>query len=376
MTTTDQQRPTLCILTNVLSPYRVPVYQYICEAFQTNVLLSGNEDNRRWGAGSTPGLAVKFVWGLTRKRVIRSNDGLVVDLKYTHFNPGYLFELIRTRPDAVISTEMGFRSLCALFYCYVFRRPVWLWWGGTLHTERNVSRHKRVLRKVFARLVPRWISYGDSSTRYLNSIGIPDGKVLQIQNCVDDSLFRSEGPTADLTVTGPRALFVGQLIDRKGIFQLLESLSSISQDGQACSLVIVGDGPLRDAVLDRARNLGIQLLHIPKCPNSEMPRIYRACDFLVFPTLEDVWGLVVNEAILCGIPVLSSVYAGCTGEIVPKANWFDPLDKNSFTEALTRAVRGELALSDRTCVIPTKAVADRIANDVRAHLRLSAMHDE
>lgn len=370
----SQRSPKLCLLTNILSPYRAPVYRRIGEVFETILLLSGTEDNRNWGDQSaTTGLAVKHVWGFTRKRVIRDPKGLVSDLKYTHINPGYLLELLRNMPDAVISTEMGFRSLCALLYGMVFRKPVWVWWGGTLHTERNVAAHKRLLRRVFARIVPRWISYGKTSTAYLRSIGISDGNILEIQNCVDDSLFRCDGPVADLAVTGPKALFVGQLIDRKGIFHLLDSLGSLIRAGSPpCSLVIVGDGPERQAVLSRAHDLGIEILHIPKCPNQDMPAIYRACDFLVFPTLEDVWGLVVNEAILCGLAVLSSVYAGCTAEIVPPSNRFDPLDTDSFTNALRRAIGGELAPPDSSCLLATGAVAMRIAEDVKAHAQIKS----
>ncbi len=60
-----------------------------------------------------------------------------MDFRYTHINPGFIWDLICLHPDAVISTEMGFRSICALIYGFVFRRQVWIWWGGTQHTERN-----------------------------------------------------------------------------------------------------------------------------------------------------------------------------------------------------------------------------------------------
>ncbi len=57
-----------------------------------------------------------------------------------------------------------------------------------------------------------------------------------------------------------------------------------------------------------------------------MPAVYRSGDILVFPTLEDVWGLVVNEALWSGCPPWSSVYAGCAKELVPMNSIFDPLD--------------------------------------------------
>ena len=61
-----------------------------------------------------------------------------------------------------------------------------------------------------------------------------------------------------------------------------------------------------------------------------MPATYRSADVLIFPTLEDVWGLVANEAELCGLPVLCSKYAGCAKEIFTAESIFDPMDTSDF----------------------------------------------
>jgi glycosyltransferase involved in cell wall biosynthesis len=73
-----------------------------------------------------------------------------------------------------------------------------------------------------------------------------------------------------------------------------------------------------------------------------MPSVYRAADAFIFPTLEDVWGLVANEAILCGIPVLCSKYAGCSHELFEEASLFDPEDADEFVAKLRLAISGQL----------------------------------
>jgi glycosyltransferase involved in cell wall biosynthesis len=95
-----------------------------------------------------------------------------------------------------------------------------------------------------------------------------------------------------------------------------------------------------------------------------LPSIYRSADCLVFPTLEDAWGLVVNEAIWAGLPVAASIYAGCTAEIVPPGNRFDPLDPRQFLDILRRAVDGDLARTDMTVMKTGRDVAGMIIRDI------------
>jgi glycosyltransferase involved in cell wall biosynthesis len=80
----------------------------------------------------------------------------------------------------------------------------------------------------------------------------------------------------------------------------------------------------------------------------ELSLIYRSADAFIFPTMEDIWGLVVNEAILSGLPVLCSRYAGCAPELLDEENIFDPLSTDSWDEVLARIFDGTLAASDRT----------------------------
>ncbi len=179
------ERPRLALLTNVLSPYRVPVYERIAEVFDLTVVLSGREDNRpdwdKRGDGTYPFNIVRLKGRQFRYR--QSQGGRFLDTGRVHINPGVVACLAKLRPDAVISVEMGFRSLSALVYGKLRRRPVWIWWGGTLHTESDISRSRKLLRKVFAKVAKRWISYGKTSTEYLQSLiplPRPPGNVIEI----------------------------------------------------------------------------------------------------------------------------------------------------------------------------------------------------
>lgn len=362
-----QRRLKLALLTNILAPYRLPIYSALDQQFDLRIWISGQEDNRSWSRqASGNGLSVSRAWGFTLKWRVRAQTGQPTqDLKYFHVNPGYLWKLLAFRPDAVISTEMGFRSLVALLFGWLFRKPVWIWWGGTLHTERNLSSLKRCVRALFARSACRFISYGATSTEYLDALGIPEQRILQVQNCVDERTFQPEGEIYALDAPHPRVLFVGQLIGRKGTSQLLEAAAQAWRSGHRFSLVVVGDGPEREDLIRQAEHLGLPgLVHIPSLPNDRMPSVYRSCDLMVFPTMEDVWGLVVNEALLCGVPVISSIYAGCSRELLGDQNVFDPNDVEAFSHALLRGLNAEIEPPRPERLQRCLDVADRISTDV------------
>lgn len=363
----SSNRPKLAILANILAPYRLPIYRRLGKTFDLTIYLSNEEHNRETWKGldarlTAEGVRIKRSWGVT----FSGQKGKGFDFWHLHFNPGYLIDLWKDRPDAVITIEMGFRTLMALLYGSLFRKPVWVWWGGTLHTEYSRGPVRRVLRWLIARWAKRWISYGQTSTEYLVSLGIPRERILQIQNCVDEELYtRPVQPALNLQPR-PVLLYMGQMIGRKGVRLLLEAAARLQQEGWTFTLLLVGSGPEKESLEAYVRELGLTNVHFhPAQPPERMPAIYRSADCLVFPTLEDVWGLVVNEAMWSGIPALVSVYAGCAPEIVPPENRFDPLNPEDFDRALRLAVMGKLSPPDTSRLKTCKQVADMIVSDIR-----------
>jgi glycosyltransferase involved in cell wall biosynthesis len=367
-----ERKPKVALLVNIVAPYRVPVYEALGEQFDVRIFYSGSESNRTTWQGTLSGLSnckAKRSWGFTFTRRIKRGSN-AFDNRYVHFNPGFLFDLIRTRPDAVISIEMGFRSLVAMFYGAIARKPVWISSEGTIHTEMKAGRFKRMLRRFFAKRAKRWITYGRTSTDYLVSIGVPLDRVLQVQNCVDESLF-SAGVEPSLDIKPkPVLLVVGHLIGLKGIDRLLDAAATVQREGREFSLVFVGDGPSKQAYVDQVAESGTRgVVFEPTRKPAEMPAIYRSADCLIFPTLDDVWGLVVNEAMWSGVPVMGSIYAGCAAELLPECNRFDPLEPSSMESAVRNAACGKVAKPDLAVLKPYREVAGLIADDLQIRVK-------
>jgi glycosyltransferase involved in cell wall biosynthesis len=351
----------LALLVNMISPARIPLYAALADAFDLMILHGGRERNRDSWKGFDdllPKARVIRAWGW-QIRLTRRQMGREFDEQYLHINPGFLPQLIRFAPDYVISNEMGVRTLLALLYGSFFRKPVWVWWGGTVHTEGGKSGPVRqALRYLFARWVRHWVSYGQSSTEYLQTLGIPKSRILELQNTADERPFLKSSQPQFALKPRPVLLYVGQFVARKGIEHLLRAAAVVQREGKLFSLLLVGSGKEKAATEKLASDLGLRDVHFypPQVPQ-DMPSVYRSADVLVFPTLEDPWGLVANEALLAGIPVLCSKYAGCAEELFSSESIFDPLNGEEFVDKLRTAIARQLPSPDLSRLRTTPDVA-------------------
>jgi glycosyltransferase involved in cell wall biosynthesis len=368
MTATNNRRK-LALLTNMIAPYRLPLLSVLGDQFDLLVLHGGKEANRdSWGNAEDILSNAKVVrawgWQIPFKQKL---NGKVFNERLFHITPGFIWHLLRFRPDAVISNEMGFRAAVALAYGTIFHKPVWIWWAGTLHTECHIDPFRRVIRKIFRLLGNRWITYGQSSTEYLLSLGVKRDRILQSQNSVDEKQFRANAEPAWVIQPRPVVLHMGRLVELKGIRSPLEAAAILQRKGYEFSLLLVGDGPDKQTLEHQALALGLNNVHFqPAQPQEKMLSVYRSADLVVFPTLQDVWGVVANEAILAGVPMLCSKYAGCATELFAPENIFSPDELNDFCQKLGAAICDGLPKPDAGRVKTTKQLGLDIVQELNS----------
>jgi glycosyltransferase involved in cell wall biosynthesis len=85
---------------------------------------------------------------------------------------------------------------------------------------------------------------------------------------------------------------------------------------ESCRVLVVGDGPERTAILASLDAAGIDFVYAGFVPPAELRRHYMSARLLLFPTLSESWGLVANEAMASGTPVITVPGAGCAGDLV------------------------------------------------------------
>jgi len=111
-------------------------------------------------------------------------------------------------------------------------------------------------------------------------------------------------------------LFAGKLVPYKRPLVAVETIVELRRLGIPARLVVAGTGPLESDMLVLAKRMDVPLSTLGFINQSEMPEIYATADALILPsTPRETWGLVANEALACGTPIVVSSEAGCSPDL-------------------------------------------------------------
>ena len=137
----------------------------------------------------------------------------------------------------------------------------------------------------------------------------------------------------------------------KDIDRLLMACSQLFRDQLSCSLVLCGSGPLMEHLRKSAAKLGIaQRVHfVGWASYRELPFYYGLASVTVLPSVSEPWGLVVNESLASGTPVIASEVCGCVPELVRRgvSGYTFPAGDSAELESVLRRVL-QFGLGERT----------------------------
>jgi glycosyltransferase involved in cell wall biosynthesis len=264
-------------------------------------------------------------------------------------------------PSCIVIPGFDIVALNVIRYARRNTIPYVVWSGGTHADFENASVKpiRRMIRKKVVRHATSFVAFGTETKRYLQSLGAQAGRISIGINSVDTDFFQRQ--VAALRNSGSRnrdgkvhILYVGHLQTRKGLDLILRALARIPH--QNVVLDVVGEGPQRAEyeALIRELQLDCVRLHGFK-QKEELPEYYAAADFLIFPSTEELFGLVLVEAAAAGLPIIASKSAGGTADLVYEgSNGFvvDPTDieimaermKTLCEDAALRTAMGEYSL--------------------------------
>jgi glycosyltransferase involved in cell wall biosynthesis len=336
----------VALLTNILPPYRVPVYRALADTPGWRLRIFTNahtEFDRSWQVDPA-GLDVECVPSLS----------LVAGDRTLHVPWGLPPALARFAPQVVISTELGPRTLLGWLHAGLARVPLVTWIETTPLRVAGGGALRRALGPWLLGRAAAVLGPGREARRVARGFGVPDARIFDAPNAHDGETFEKRAARLDRDsaardlraglATRPRiALVVGRLFEVKGVRPLLDAWNRVpSALRRDWTLLFVGSGPLAGELARACKtHRPGEIVHVPAVQPADLVPFYSSADLLVFPSLGDVWGFAVNEAMACGLPVLCSTRAGCAPELIrPGENgWLaDPLDAGAFAAALSRAM--------------------------------------
>lgn len=275
------------------------------------------------------------------------------------------------RPAAVAIVGWSFNwSLAALAWCLQNRVPSILLSDSTAISNPR-SWWKEGIKRRLVKLYSAALVAGKPQRDYIENLGMPGDRIFRAWDIVDNAHYHACSDEARSHATALRAKFnlpehyfvsVSRFVEAKNFRRLIEAYAAYrtAVGKSAWKLVLIGDGPLKPQVLELQRrfNLGDDLL-LPGWKHvRELPIYYGLAGAFILASTNETWGLVVNEAMASGLPVLVSDRCGCAVDLVaPGRNGFtfDPLDVPQLTRLMrqladTDGNRREMGIASREII--------------------------
>lgn len=334
----------IVLVTEIISPYRIPLFNALARqpGIDLHVMFLAETDPslRQWQIYKNE---IRFSYEVLpswRRRIGRYN--LLI-------NPGMTHALNTAAPEVIVCGGYSYlASWQSLLWSHGHQVPIVLWSESNEQDLRRGTLIVEFLKKEFLSRCTAFLVPGQSARAYLRALGVANENIFTAPNAVANDLFRAAAERArthaqelrkELALPQRYFLFVGRLVPEKGVFDLLEAYAKLeSRLRDQTGLVFVGDGPCRHALEEQAAKISPAVIRFTGfIQRDDLARYYALAEALILPTHTDAWGLVVNEAMACSLPIVVSKVAGCAADLV-KPDWnglfVPPRNSLSLTVAL------------------------------------------
>ncbi len=284
------------------------------------------------------------------------HEGILEEITLWQRISGILKAIRAFKPDVVnLTGYYDFASWMVLFYCKINGIKT------ILSNESTASDHARKYwKELFKSLIIKqfdgYFNFGTLSKNYLLKLGVKPEKMLVNRNCVDNKALkeiyqkclpeRTDRQKA-LNVASKNFIFVGRLIEYKNLFLFLEAFGmGKTKSKNNWGVIILGDGQQKEDLQRFVNNKNIQNITFQKGVSwQQVPEYLALSNVLVLPSYSEPWGLVVNEAMACGMPVIVSEMCGCAVDLVKNGEngfVFSPNNIDQLTGLLLKFMNQEV----------------------------------
>lgn len=333
MESSRDDRESVFILHNQISPYRLPIFEALTTWYDVSVYFARTRSpDREWQASLKSNTFEYDIGSFVEIGEVLINYDLVRKLRSRSYDV-YII--------ASITESTVFSVLLTWFTAKLRRKPL-IFWSEFVETDYHAENYplKRrigdIYRRRIAKDADRCIAFSKMNEQHLLNLGVDEEKIIrtaqimpveQMANVddVDESGIKNTERTTVLSLC--------YLRQNKGISELVRAFKKLNPDD--AELIIAGDGPQMQHLQELAS--GIENIRFTGyIEEPKKARIYDASDVFVLPTKWDSWGLVVNEAMYHGLPVITTESAGSKELIDGNGFVVEPGDVSALEEALDR----------------------------------------
>lgn len=240
-------------------------------------------------------------------------------------------EIRSGRYDAVWLHGYAYAAFVLAFFAAKSRGlPVFMRSETHLGLQRSGWRQRlrdSVLGVAYRRLAG-CLAIGSANRDYYRSLGVSESKIFDVPYTVDNDRF-----TAAASLTSDQrqqirekyglrndqlvVLYASKFMRRKHPDDVIEAMAQLRAEGVQASLFLVGTGEIEDELHARVSALGLPDVVFGGFVNqAELPKVYAAADVFVLPSENEPWGLIVNEVMCAGLPVVVAAEVGCVPDLV------------------------------------------------------------
>ncbi len=212
-----------------------------------------------------------------------------------------------------------------LMVSILLRRKRAVFCDSTAYDQAKKTRWKEITKALFFRRCDGVFCYGIRSKEYVESYGVDKQKIYYpcqaaaLPHRYDAAAIlgyyeRNRGEAATIS----RFLYIGRLAVEKGLYDLLDAFRHVHEQLPETKLDIVGSGFLEGELMERTRGLGLEsaVAFLGTKSPEDIGQLLMSSTALILPSHVEPWGLVVNESLSYGCPVVVSNICGCTPELV------------------------------------------------------------
>jgi glycosyltransferase involved in cell wall biosynthesis len=311
-----------------LGAYWQPVLREFTKVFKNTVFYTG----RVWSGfdPTMPGSsAIKLVGETKFVETEKIETGY--DRGFIVVSPSIIGYLLEFRPQVVFPQAFSLWTVIVALLKPLMRwRIAIIYDGSSPNTDFRDSSLRTFVRRILVRFADAFVSNSNAGKKYLMEVlNVPEDKIFTRTYLVPDAgallkrLDQTQPP--NLQLKHPIFLYVGRITARKGIKTLLEACAILKSQGYVdYSLLIVGKGDQREELeaFIKERDFEEQVIWAGWVEYGNLGSYFQQADVFVFPTFEDVWGMVVPEAMVFGKPVLCSNGAASCELIVSGENGY------------------------------------------------------